>query len=71
MMCGCPGLTYSPSLPLSEPEIQQGGTYLEYRTVLRRVMAMMGTRLGIEFSEREENCLVDTIGTWPAVPRLP
>ena len=48
-----------------EPEIQQGETYLEYRTVLRRVMAMMGTRLGIQFSEREENCLVDTIGTWP------
>jgi 2-haloacid dehalogenase len=51
-----------------EPEIQQGGIYLEYRTVLRSVMAMMGTRLEIEFSEREENCLVDTIGAWPVFP---
>lgn len=51
-----------------EPEVQQGGDYSEYRTVLRRVMAIMGTRLGIEFSQREENCLVDTIGSWPVFP---
>ena len=45
-----------------EPEIQQGGIYMEYRTVLRSVMAMMGTRLEIEFSEREENCLWTPLG---------
>ena len=51
-----------------EPQIQQGGGYLEYRRVLRRVMAMMGIRLGVQFSESEMNCLVDTIGSWPVFP---
>ena len=51
-----------------EPQIQQGSGYLEYRRVLRRVMAMMGIRLGVQFSESEMNCLVDTIGSWPVFP---
>lgn len=51
-----------------EPQIQQGGRYLEYRRVLRRVVAMMGIKLGVQFSESEMNCLVDTIGSWPVFP---
>ena len=51
-----------------EPQIQQGGRYLEYRRVLRRVMSMIGIRLGVQFSESEMNCLVDTIGEWPVFP---
>ena len=48
-----------------EPQIQQGGGYLEYRRVLRRVVAMMGIKLEVQFAESEMNCLVDTIGSWP------
>lgn len=48
-----------------EPQIQQGGGYLEYRRVLRRVVAMMGIKLDVQFSESEMNCLVNTIGSWP------
>ena len=51
-----------------EPQIQQGGGYLEYRRVLRRVVAMMGIKLEVQFSESEMNCLVDTIGSWPVFP---
>ncbi len=48
-----------------EPQIQQGGRYLEYRRVLRRVMAMIGVKLEIQFTESEMNCLVNTLGSWP------
>ena len=48
-----------------EPQIQQGGAYLEYRRVLRRVVAMMGIKLDAQFSEPEMNCLVTSIGSWP------
>ena len=51
-----------------EPEVQQGGKFMEYRGVLRRVMQLMGDRVGVRLSEREETCLVDTIGTWPVFP---
>ena len=51
-----------------EPQIQQGGRYLEYRRVLRRVVAMMGIKLDVQFSESEMNCLVNTIGSWPVFP---
>ena len=51
-----------------EPQIQQGGRYLEYRRVLRRVVAMMGIKLDVQFSESQMNCLVDTIGSWPIFP---
>ena len=51
-----------------EPQIQQGGRYLEYRRVLRRVMAMIGIKLEVQFSESEMNCLVSTIGSWPVFP---
>ncbi len=51
-----------------EPQIQQGGRYLEYRRVLRRVVAMIGIKLDVQFSESEMNCLVNTIGSWPVFP---
>ena len=51
-----------------EPEVQQAEKFLEYRQVLRRVMALMGQRVDVQFSEAEANSLVDTIGTWPLFP---
>ena len=51
-----------------EPEVQQGGEFMEYRQVLRRVMQLMGDRLGVRLTEQEEACLVDTIGAWPVFP---
>ena len=51
-----------------EPEVQQAEEFLEYRQVLRRVMALMGQRVDVQFSGAEANSLVDTIGTWPLFP---
>ena len=51
-----------------EPQIQQGGRYLEYRRVLRRVMAMIGVTMEVQFTESEMNCLVDSIRHWPIFP---
>ena len=51
-----------------EPEVQQGEEFMEYRLVLRRVMQLMGDRVGVRLSDREEACLVDTIGRWPIFP---
>ena len=48
-----------------EPEVQQAGEFLEYRQVLRRVMALMGQRVNVQFSEAEAHSLVDTMGSWP------
>ena len=52
----------------SEPQIQAGGGYLEYRRVLRRVMAMIGVKLGFQFTESDLTCLSDTLGSWPIFP---
>ena len=51
-----------------EPDVQQGVEFLNYQAVLRQVMELMGTRLEVQFSESETNCLVDTIGGWPVFP---
>lgn len=51
-----------------EPQIQQSGRYLEYRRVLRRVMAMIGVKTEVQFTESEMNCLVSSIGHWPIFP---
>ena len=48
-----------------EPQIQTGGGYLEYRRVLRRVMAMIGIELGFQFTESDLTCLSDTLPSWP------
>ena len=52
-----------------EPRVQQGtGGFLKYRDVLRRVMGLMGSELGVEFSESELGCLADTLPEWPVFP---
>ena len=48
-----------------EPQIQTGGAFLEYRRVLRRVMAMIGVQMGFQFTESDLACLSDTLPSWP------
>ena len=51
-----------------EPRIQTDGRYLEYRRVLRRVMAMMGIELGFQFTESDMARLPDSLPSWPIFP---
>lgn len=51
-----------------EPQIQVGTGYLEYRRVLRRVMAMIGIQLDFQFTESDLTCLADTLPSWPIFP---
>ena len=48
-----------------EPQIQDGSGYLEYRRVLRRVMAMIGVKLEFQFTESDLTCIADTLPSWP------
>ena len=48
-----------------EPQIQDGSGYLEYRRVLRRVMALIGIELDFQFTESDLTCLSDTLPSWP------
>ena len=52
----------------AEPKVQDSRDYLEYRTVLRRVMAAIGAELGIECTGSELGCLADTLPGWPVFP---
>ena len=51
-----------------EPRVQDSTGYLEYRRVLRRVMAMIGVELGFQFTESDLGRLADTLPTWPVFP---
>ena len=51
-----------------EPGVQDSHDYLEYRTVLRRVMAAIGAELGIQCTGSELGCLADTLPGWPVFP---
>ena len=53
-----------------EPRVQGSGDYLEYRTVLRRVMAAIGDELGIKCTSSELDCLADTLRGWPVFPEV-
>ena len=53
-----------------EPRVQGSGDYLEYRTVLRRVMAAIGAELGIQCTSTELDCLADTLPGWPVFPEV-
>ena len=53
-----------------EPRVQGSGDYLEYRTVLRRVMAAIGDELGIRCTSSELDCLADTLPGWPVFPEV-
>ena len=51
-----------------EPTVQESHDYLEYRRVLREVMAIIGMELGIVFTGSELGCLADTLPVWPVFP---
>ncbi|MCY4112314.1 MAG: HAD-IA family hydrolase [Chloroflexi bacterium] len=51
----------------AEPRVQCAG-YLEYRRVLRRVMALIGSDLGFQPTESELACLAETLPRWPVFP---
>ena len=51
-----------------EPRVQDSPEYLEYRRVLRRVMAMIGTELGFQCTGSDLDCLADTLPGWPVFP---
>ena len=48
-----------------EPRVQGSEDFLKYRVVLRRVMELMVSELGMELSESELGCLADTLPDWP------
>ena len=50
-----------------EPRVQHA-SYLEYRRVLRRVMALIGGELGFQPSESDLTCLADSLPHWPVFP---
>ena len=52
----------------AEPKVQDSPAYMEYRRVLRGVMAQIGSELGFRCTESELNCLVDTLPEWPIFP---
>ena len=52
----------------AEPRVQSSGEYLEYRRVLRGVMAMIGAETGVGLTESELGCLADTLPDWPVFP---
>ena len=51
-----------------EPMVQGTEGFLKYRVVLRRVMELMASELGMELSESELGCLADTLPDWPVFP---
>ena len=52
-----------------EPRVQQGSEcFVKYREVLRRVMGLMGSELGVEFSKSELGSLAGTLPDWPVFP---
>ena len=50
-----------------EPRVQCA-SYLEYRHVLRRVMALIGGELGFQPTESDLACLADALPHWPVFP---
>ena len=53
-----------------EPTVQDSDDFLEYRAVLRRVIAAIGDELGIHCSEAELDCLADSLPGWPVFPEV-
>ena len=51
-----------------EPRVQGSRPFLNYRRVLREVMAGIGTQLGFKCSESELDCLAETLPGWPVFP---
>ena len=54
----------------AEPRVQGSGDFLEYRTVLRRVMGAIGADVGIQLARSDMDCLADTLPGWPVFPEV-
>ena len=53
----------------AEPRVQQdSGGFMEYKRVLREVMARMADAVGVRLGESEQTCLADTLPHWPVFP---
>ena len=52
----------------AEPRAQTAQGYLEYRPVLREVMALMAADVGIRCADSELGRLADTLPDWPVFP---
>ena len=52
----------------AEPKVQQSSGYLKYREVLHRVMAIIGTQLGVQLTQRDVACLANSLPDWPFFP---
>ncbi len=53
-----------------EPRVQDSENFLNYRGVLRRVMALVGDELGFTCTEPELDCLATTLPDWPVFPEV-
>ena len=53
-----------------EPRVQSSGSFMEYRQVLREVMASIGTELDLHFTDTELGCLGDSLPDWPVFPEV-
>ena len=53
-----------------EPQVQDAGSFVEYRRVLREVMGKIGTELDFQCSESERDCLVASLPNWPVFPEV-
>ncbi len=52
----------------SEPEVQTSGEFLDYRRVLRDVLAVMARQLDIPLSGSEADALSNSLPRWPVFP---
>ena len=48
-----------------EPRVQNSGSFMEYRQVLREVMALIGAELSLQLTDSELGCLADSLPQWP------
>ncbi len=54
-----------------EPKVQSSGSFIEYREVLRQVMALIGGELGFRCTGSELSSLSDTLPVWPVFSEAP
>ena len=52
----------------SEPKVQAGGEFLDYRRVLRDVMELMAWQVSIRLPLAEADALPDSLPHWPVFP---
>lgn len=52
----------------TEPRVQSSGEFKEYRPALREVMALIGSALGVQFTDAEMDSLPASLPHWPVFP---